>query len=62
MGREPRAQGRPAGLAWFVAGYAKHPDRAYFVLQGHPMMWGTGDRFEQFARIVDFWSDKRRSF
>ena len=48
-----RKDGLP-DFAWCVTGYAKHPDRAYFVLQGHPMMWGTGDRFEQFARIVDF--------
>ncbi len=40
--------------AWFRAGYAKHPDRPYFVLQGHPMMWGSGDRFAQFLEILDF--------
>ena len=38
----------------FVAGYAKHPDREYFVIQGHPMMWGSPGRFEEFVKIVDF--------
>ena len=36
-----------------MAGYAKHPDREYFVLQGHPAMWSP-ERFGEFARILDF--------
>jgi len=36
-----------------IEGYAKHPDRAYFVLQGHPAMW-SGARFSEFLRILDF--------
>ncbi len=37
----------------FVAGYAKNPDREYFVLQGHPMSWGN-ERFAEFEKIIDF--------
>ncbi len=40
--------------ARFVRGYAANADRDYFVLQGHPMMWGHPGRFEEFVRIVDF--------
>jgi peptidoglycan/xylan/chitin deacetylase (PgdA/CDA1 family) len=36
-----------------IRGYAKHPDREYFVLQGHPAMWSP-ERFEEFGRILDF--------
>lgn len=36
-----------------IAGYAAHPEREYFVLQGHPAMW-TGERFNEFLRILDF--------
>jgi len=46
----------------FVSGYAKHPDRKYFVLQGHPMMWGQPGRFEEFARIIDFLLEQRAVF
>lgn len=37
----------------FVEGYAKNPDREYFVLQGHPTHW-AGERFDEFAKIIDF--------
>jgi peptidoglycan/xylan/chitin deacetylase (PgdA/CDA1 family) len=37
----------------FLAGYAKNPDREYFVLQGHPAAWDDA-RFAEFERIVDF--------
>lgn len=36
-----------------LAGYAKYPDRPYFVLQGHPMAW-SGERFKEFERIIEF--------
>ena len=36
-----------------IDGYAAHPDRAYFVLQGHPAMW-VGERFNEFLHILDF--------
>lgn len=42
-----------ADFAKFVEGYAKNPDRLYFVLQGHPTHW-AGARFDDFARIIDF--------
>ena len=38
---------------WFVTGYAKHPEREYFVLQGHPLQW-SGDRFNEVVKIIDF--------
>lgn len=46
----------------FVAGYAKHPDREYFVIQGHPMMWGAPGRFGEFEQIVDFLITQRAVF
>lgn len=47
----------------FAAGYARHPDRAYFVLQGHPPMWGAeGERWTQFERIVDFLVAQKAEF
>ncbi len=36
-----------------INGLARYPDRPYFVLQGHPSMWG-GDRWDEFVKIVDF--------
>lgn len=38
----------------FLEGYAKHPERKYFVLQGHPMSWGTEERQSEFRKIVEF--------
>ena len=37
----------------FAQGYARHPDRQYFVLQGHPAMWDA-TRFAEFGKILDF--------
>lgn len=37
----------------FVTGYAKHPDREYFVLQGHPNPWNDA-KFEEVTKIIDF--------
>lgn len=36
-----------------IDGYAANPERAYFVLQGHPAQW-AGERFNEFVRILDF--------
>lgn len=46
------AVGNPS-FARFVEGYAKNPDREYFVLQGHPAHW-AGARFDEFVKIIDF--------
>ncbi|PTY00747.1 hypothetical protein DB346_14100 [Verrucomicrobia bacterium LW23] len=46
----------------FIKGYAKYPDREYFVLQGHPMSWGTPERFAEFARIIDFLVEQKAVF
>ncbi len=44
-----------ANFASFLTGYAHNRGRAYFVLQGHPPLWGWGnDRFDEFFKIVDF--------
>jgi hypothetical protein len=40
--------------ARLVAGFAKHPDRDYFVIQGHTAQWGAPGRFEEFEKIIDF--------
>jgi len=37
----------------FRKGYAQHPDRTYFVLQGHPGGWDA-NRFAEFTKIIDF--------
>ena len=37
----------------FVSGYAKYPNREYFMLQGHPAHW-SNEAFAEFARIIDF--------
>jgi peptidoglycan/xylan/chitin deacetylase (PgdA/CDA1 family) len=42
-------------------GFSKHPDRKYFVLQGHAAMW-TPDRFAEFQRIIDFLVEQRAVF
>ena len=46
----------------FVEGYAKYPDREYFVLQGHPMNWGDPARFAEFAKIIDFLVEQKAVF
>jgi len=44
-----------ANFASFLNGYAHNRGKAYFVLQGHPPLWGWGnDRFDEFFKIVDF--------
>lgn len=40
-------------FARFAKGYALHPDRKHFVLQGHPAMWDDA-RFAEFGKILDF--------
>jgi len=37
----------------FVSGYAKYPNREYFMLQGHPAHWSE-ESFTEFTRIIDF--------
>ncbi len=44
-----------------IAGYKNHPDRKYFVLQGHPAMW-AGPRFDEFVRIIDFLQEQKCVF
>jgi hypothetical protein len=44
-----------------INGYAAHPERAYFVLQGHPAMW-AGERFNEFLRILDFLTSQKVVF
>jgi peptidoglycan/xylan/chitin deacetylase (PgdA/CDA1 family) len=44
-----------------MAGYAAHPERAYFVLQGHPGQW-SGGRFDEFLRILDFLQSQKVVF
>jgi peptidoglycan/xylan/chitin deacetylase (PgdA/CDA1 family) len=46
----------------FLEGYAKNPDREYFVLQGHPMSWGTPERFAEFEKIIDFLIAQKAEF
>ena len=36
-----------------INGYAKHPERQYFVLQGHPTHWNDV-RFNEFQKIIEF--------
>ncbi|MFA6285941.1 MAG: polysaccharide deacetylase [Opitutaceae bacterium] len=45
----------------FVEGYAKNPDREYFVLQGHPTHW-AGARFGEFVKIIDFLTEQKAVF
>ena len=45
----------------FVEGYAKNPDREYFVLQGHPTHW-AGPRFDEFVKIIDFLTAQKAVF
>lgn len=54
------AVGNPS-YARFVEGYAKNPDREYFVLQGHPTHW-AGARFDEFAKIIDFLVEQKAVF
>jgi len=45
----------------FVTGYAKHPDREYFVLQGHPNPWNDA-KFEEVTKIIDFLIQQKAVF
>ncbi|MFH1498741.1 MAG: hypothetical protein ABII82_13050 [Verrucomicrobiota bacterium] len=45
----------------FIEGYAHNRGAGYFVLQGHPMQWND-ERFENFARIVDFLIGRKADF
>lgn len=46
----------------FLQGYAKHPEREYFVLQGHPMSWGTEERQAEFRKIIEFLVEQKAEF
>jgi len=48
-------------LEKFMAGYAKYPDREFFVIQGHPAHW-TEERFQQFVKIIDFLTAEKAVF
>ena len=37
-----------------VDGYAKYPQRKYFVLQGHPNKWTEEHRWDEFVKIIEF--------
>jgi peptidoglycan/xylan/chitin deacetylase (PgdA/CDA1 family) len=45
----------------FLRGYAKNPNRLYFVLQGHAAQW-TPERFKEFTRIIDFLIEQKAVF
>jgi peptidoglycan/xylan/chitin deacetylase (PgdA/CDA1 family) len=45
----------------FINGYAKYPQRKYFVLQGHPAMW-SAERFAEFVKILDFLVAEKAQF
>ena len=46
---------------WFLEGYARHPDREYFVLQGHPNPWDDA-KFEEVTKIIDFLIQEKAVF
>ena len=46
----------------FVSGYAKHPEREYFVLQGHTAQWGTPGKFDEAVKIIDFLIEQHARF
>ena len=46
---------------WFLEGYSKHPDREYFVLQGHPNTWDDA-KFDQVFKIIDFLIEQKAVF
>lgn len=54
------AVGSPS-LARLIDGYAKHPDREYFVLQGHPAQWNA-EKFAEFTKIIDFLVEQKAVF
>jgi len=46
---------------WFLQGYSKHPDREYFVLQGHPNTWDDA-KFGEVTKIIDFLIQQKAVF
>jgi S-formylglutathione hydrolase FrmB len=46
---------------WFLEGYSKHPDREYFVLQGHPNTWDDA-KFSEVLKIIDFLIQQKATF
>ncbi|MBI3828417.1 MAG: DUF2334 domain-containing protein [Planctomycetes bacterium] len=48
-------------LKKLMEGFAKHPGREYFVLQGHAAQWDK-DRWEEFTKIVEFLESKHCLF
>jgi peptidoglycan/xylan/chitin deacetylase (PgdA/CDA1 family) len=46
----------------FLEGYARNPDREYFVLQGHPMSWGSAEKFSEFTKIIEFLIEQKAEF
>lgn len=46
---------------WFLTGYSKHPDRGYFVLQGHPNTWDDA-KFDEVFKIIDFLIQQKAVF
>jgi hypothetical protein len=54
------AVGSPS-FSRFAAGYAKHLDRPYFVLQGHPGQWNDIG-FAEFEKIIDFLVERHDVF
>ena len=46
---------------WFLEGYSKHPDRDYFVLQGHPNTWDDA-KFSEVEKIIDFLIQQKAVF
>jgi peptidoglycan/xylan/chitin deacetylase (PgdA/CDA1 family) len=47
--------------ARLIEGFAKNPDREYFVLQGHPQQW-SGEKFTEFTKIIDFLVEQKAVF
>jgi peptidoglycan/xylan/chitin deacetylase (PgdA/CDA1 family) len=45
----------------FLTGYAKFPNREYFVLQGHPATW-KDEGFDQFKQIIEFLQSQKAVF
>ena len=55
---------RSVGIAdfnWFLQGYSKHPDRDYFVLQGHPNLWNNA-QFDEVIKIIDYLIQQKAVF
>jgi len=51
----------------FLEGYAHNRDRDYFIIQGHPALWGWDDTpkneaFGNFVKIIDFLTSQNVTF